>query len=159
MKLSFNTAIAFLFILVGFQVAPVVVHAESIFLVDCKFGQDGKGNPKIIAKNPDGSVKGTYVECGFLDAIAQIKKLVNLAFIIALPIVVIALTMTGIRMLLAQGNASALNKAKELFQKTLIGFIVVLCAWLFVYTLTSYFLRPEFYNVFLGAPNSPEQLK
>jgi hypothetical protein len=158
-KLTTLSALTFLFVILGIQVMPLVAHAESIILVDCKYGQDGNGNPKIQVKNPDGSSRGVEIECGFLDAIAQVKKLINFGFILALPVVVVAIALSGIRILLAQGNSGELTKAKQLLQKILIGFMFVLGAWLIVYTISSYLLRPEFYNVFLGDPNAPEQIK
>jgi hypothetical protein len=122
-------------------VAPVFVQAESVILVDCKYGHNGDGTPKL----PNGEV-----ECGFLDAIAQIKKLINFFFLAALPIIVIAIAWSGIKILLAQGNTSELKNAKELLQKILTGFFFVLVAWLLVHNIASYFLCPKYYTPFIG---------
>jgi hypothetical protein len=114
---------------------------KSIILVTCKYGSNA-------IKDKQGNV--LECECGFKDVIAQIKKLINFAFLIALPIVIIALTYAGIKILLSLGNPSALTEAKRLLWQVIKGFLIILCAWLIVYVIVSNLLQESFYNMFLG---------
>jgi hypothetical protein len=135
----------FLIIIILLQVMPMRVHASSLLLVDC--GIDPMGKVRNGAEQIAGT---TEYECGFLDFIAEVQKLINFAFIIALPVTIVSLAWAGIKLLLAQGNASGLNEAKKFIQHVLVGFAIVLCAWLFIYNISSYLLCPRYYTPFLG---------
>lgn len=127
------------------QLTPVVAVAapQSLFLVTC-----GEANPK--AQPVDPTKPGGEKECGFLDAIAEVKLLINTFFILSVPITVIAIAVSGVQILLAQGNMAKIKDARIRVQNILIGFVIILSAWLIVYTITSQLLKPEFYTPFLG---------
>jgi hypothetical protein len=131
------------------QFVPVKAYAAGLILIDCQYG------PAI--QNP--YTNQTEHECGFKDAVAQIQKLINLIFILALPITVIALTRAGINILLAQGNMSKITEAKKTLSKILVGFLYVLAGWLIVYSVLSYFVKPEYFNVFLGGQSNQQVTK
>ncbi len=143
---SFFSIVVMIFVIM-IQFMPSKVYAKSLILVDCNYNENGlkrDGSLQPIVPN------GTEYECGFPDMIAQIQKLINFAFLLALPIFTLAVTWAGIQILLAQGNSGALSKAKALFQKVIIGFLIVLVAWIFVFNITSYLLCPRYYTPFLG---------
>lgn len=117
----------------------------SLLLVRCRYGN---------------AIPGTNeCECGFRDVVAEIKQLINFAFLLAMPLTVIAITWAGIQILLARGNPGKINEAKKLATQVLTGFIIVLTAWLIVYTITSNLMRPEFYTPFLGDQNSNSAIR
>jgi len=146
-------SLLFFVLMMAFQLVPVTANAASLIMVDCNYNANGTVRDTTKQKIPGTS----EYECGFPDAIAQIQKLINAIFLLALPIVVISITWSGIQILLAQGNSGALNKAKELFRKVIVGFLIVLVAWIFVYNISSYLLCPRYYTPFLGGniPDDP----
>jgi hypothetical protein len=155
MKFSFYTKLFFaLLIAISFQTMPLFAAANtvpasnadhiSLLIVRCK----GDGTDKSL-------IPGTNEhECGFTDAIAEIKLLINFIFLLSVPVTVMAIAWSGIQILLSQGNASKLSDAKKRLFSIIKGFLFVLGGWLLVYTIASYLLRPEFYTPFLGGNNS-----
>ncbi|MES2437176.1 MAG: pilin [Patescibacteria group bacterium] len=103
---------------------------------------DGAADDALTAANDK------YKECGFNDVVILIQNLINVMFTISIPLTVIAFTYVGILLLTAGGNASKVTQAKEIAGKVMIGFIIILSAWLIVYLITSTFLSDEF-NMFL----------
>jgi len=91
---------------------------------------------------------GTEKECTFIDLIAQIKKIMDLAFLYSLPIMIIVTAYAGIKILLAAGNQSKITEAKNMAWKVGWGFFFILAAWLIVYAITLPLLNPAF-NQFL----------
>jgi hypothetical protein len=116
---------------------------QSVILVECT------GTP--LNPNDPNSEK----ECNYRDVFRQINKAINFIFLAAVPILIIVLTYSGIQILLARGNMSKLSDAKKRFQKIVIGMLVVMFAYLVVYAIAKAFLRPEYYNLFLGDPSAP----
>jgi hypothetical protein len=108
--------------------------------------RNGNGEP---ITDPEGRPI-VEIECGFQDIINEIKKLINFAFLLAVPITIFALAWSGIKILLAVGNTSKIAEARRTMTMVIVGFLFVLCAWLIVYTLTSCLVQEKFYSPFLG---------
>jgi hypothetical protein len=153
MKYLFSTTLALFMMWSVIQITPQPLQAAvspqcpgvkdySMVLIRCKYG---KQIPRI---NPNDSLE---CECGFYDAVDEIAKLVNFAFFAALPITVVALTWAGIRILLSQDSASKLQEAKKFLTHVIVGFIIVLTAWLIIYTISKNLLKPGqgYYETFL----------
>jgi hypothetical protein len=156
--MKYFVAIFCLLLVIVVQVMPFVVHAESMLLVDCKYGTkvqiDGNGNAVLDSKGQPVRVPATLpngeTECGFQDVINEIKKLINFAFLLAVPITIFALAWSGVKILLAVGNTSKIAEARRTMTMVIVGFLFVLCAWLIVYTLASCLVQERFYSPFLG---------
>ncbi|MCC2630672.1 MAG: hypothetical protein K0S38_481 [Candidatus Paceibacter sp.] len=145
-----------------FGTVPLISHAAiqcpasiqsapdtSLLLVRCKYGQAIVGNNGQVLE----------CECGFKDVIAELKKIINFIFLLALPVTVIAIAISGIRILFSMGKPGEMVRARKMLMSVIIGFLYVLGAWLLVYTIVSYLLRPEYYTPFLGSdgPNQTSQ--
>ena len=123
----------------------------SFLLVRCK----GDGTAKTLITGT------TEHECGFQDAVAEVKLLINFLFLLSVPVTVMAIAWSGIQILLAQGNTGKLNESKKRLTSILKGFLFVLGGWLLVYTIAKFLLKPEYYQPFLGgnsSANSSSQL-
>jgi hypothetical protein len=59
-------------------------------------------------------------------------------------LVIVALVTAGIKLVTSGGNPKALSDAKGMFTNIVIGYAVILTAWLVVYTITSTLLAPGF---------------
>jgi hypothetical protein len=59
---------------------------------------------------------------------------------------VLALIAMGIKLLTSQGNANALSEVKERAKWIMIGYVVILAAWLIIYTILNVLVDPD-YNI------------
>jgi len=64
------------------------------------------------------------------------SNLINFViFGLSVPIAALLFIVAGVFFLIAGGNESKVNKAKEIFTKTIIGLVIIFCSWLIVDTL------------------------
>jgi hypothetical protein len=89
-------------------------------------------------------------ECDFNDFVVLIRNVVNYLVIFTAPLAVIAFTYVGFILLTASDNPAKRQKAKQIAWMVLIGFIIVLSAWLIVSSISNQILKPE-YNIKLFA--------
>ncbi|TSD03388.1 MAG: Uncharacterized protein Athens071416_69 [Parcubacteria group bacterium Athens0714_16] len=75
--------------------------------------------------------------CGFNDMITLVQNIMTFAFYIAAPIAVGMFTYAGVLYLTAGGKPGQIEKAHTIFLNVLIGFIIVLAAWLIVNTIAN----------------------
>jgi hypothetical protein len=112
--------------------------------------QDGGGNESrtfnfIPCKGPD---------CTFCDLVTLINTLIRFFIYISVPLAVISFIYAGFLYMTAQGNPGQITKAHGFFTKTLWGFVIILSAWLIVYTITNALLDPSKPFSLLGSTNS-----
>lgn len=95
------------------------------------------GKPLLL--NPDGSPQsGSPKECTFYDLVAEARFLMDyITFTLALPIAIVILTYGGIKILLAQEDAGKRTEVKKMMWQVMWGFLVILVAWLIVWTITN----------------------
>lgn len=86
-------------------------------------------------------------ECGYADIFILIKHIITDLVLISTLLVVVSLVWAGFKLLTAGGNPGALKDAIGMLGKIVTGYIVILAAWLIVYTLSSTLLKPEFYDL------------
>jgi hypothetical protein len=94
---------------------------------------------------------GTAIKpCTYASLIELVKNAITDLTIIATLLATVGFMYAGFKLLTSQGNSGAMKDAKELLMKILIGFFWILAAWILVYTITSWFLKPG-YSI-LGNP-------
>jgi hypothetical protein len=86
--------------------------------------------------------------CGLGKFIQLIQNIINALFLISVPLATIAFVYIGFTLLTAQGNVTKRNDAKRVAKSVIVGFVIILSAWLVVYTITHALLDPSF-NSFL----------
>ncbi len=74
-------------------------------------------------------------ECDFCNLLDMVNGIVNFLITICVVIAVIMIAVAGVKLLTSGGNSSAAAEAKGLFTNVVIGFIIVLSAWLIVDTV------------------------
>ncbi len=88
--------------------------------------------------------------CGYQDLVQLGKNILDFIVVLSIPIAAIGFSYAGYLYLTAgiegEGN---LKKAKDIFTKIFIGFVLIISAWLIVYTITSTLLDENQYEVFL----------
>lgn len=74
-------------------------------------------------------------DCDACDLVKMVNKVVNYLIVLLTVLATFVLVIAGFRMVTAGGNASAWEGAKQSFFNIVIGFILVLAAWLIVDTI------------------------
>lgn len=77
-------------------------------------------------------------DCNFCHVVELVNNIINWLITILTVVAVIALVVAGIRMVTSGGNSETLQKAKGTFVNIIIGFVLVLAAWLIVDTLLKF---------------------
>ena len=75
------------------------------------------------------------VDCNACSLVDMVNGIVNFLITICVVIAVVMLAVAGFKLLTSGGNSSAAQEAKGLFTNVVIGFIIVLSAWLIVDTI------------------------
>lgn len=81
--------------------------------------------------------------CEFKHAIQIIQNIINFIIIIAAPIAAIMFAYAGWLYLSAMGDTGQISKAHNVFWTVLVGFVIILSAWLIVKAI-SVLVKPEF---------------
>jgi UPF0716 family protein affecting phage T7 exclusion len=80
--------------------------------------------------------------CGFADLIVLVKNVITDLTVLATLLVIIACVMIGVTLLTSQGSVTAKEKAKGMAWAVLKGYLIILAAWVLVYTISSALLAP-----------------
>lgn len=90
--------------------------------------------PLSVGCNQEIDAAGKFTNpCDFTDLILQIQKVITFLLIdIAIPMAAIAFAYAGFLFMTSGGNSGQVERAKGIFKKVLIGFIIALAAWLIV---------------------------
>ncbi len=85
-------------------------------------------------------------DCDFNAFIRLVKNVINAFFIIAAPLAAVSFAYAGWLYLTSAGDVAKTTRAKYVFKMVLIGFVILLSAWLIVTTLLTALLSPEVLN-------------
>jgi hypothetical protein len=91
--------------------------------------------------------------CNFNAFMTLIKNGIFDLVLISTLIVVFMLVYAGFKLLTSQGNTAAYTDVKKIFGKVVWGYVIVLAAWLIVYTITGALLNSDA-NFLLGGGQS-----
>ncbi len=127
MKLLSGICLACVMLVCAVSVAlPSMAHAQS------------RGNGLIPCGNTvDPSTGGITDECTFNDLLKLGKNVINYLIALAIPLAAISFTYAGFLYITAVDNPKQVEKARSIFFLVLKGFLLVLSAWLIVYTIVS----------------------
>ncbi|MES2087477.1 MAG: pilin [Patescibacteria group bacterium] len=122
----------------------------AIFLITAPFLVFGQAVQNFIPCGtevyPDGATLGTgsgvkYVggtvsnPCGFQHIITLINKIANYLIVLGAAVSALAFAWAGFLMMTAGGEMGKIEHAKEIFGKVLVGFLIMLSAWLIVHAI------------------------
>ncbi len=77
------------------------------------------------------------VNCTVCDLANLGQNILNTAIFIAVFLSAVLFAWAGVRMLISPASSSEVGKAKDLFYNVLIGFIIILSAWLIINVIMS----------------------
>lgn len=89
-------------------------------------------------------------ECTFTDVVVLAKNLVNFAFYLSVPAVVLLLSYAGYLYMTSAGDEGKVGQAHTIFTNVAIGFCIILAAWLIVVTLLRTLLNQLCYPILSG---------
>jgi hypothetical protein len=93
---------------------------------------------------PAADAIGAARDCDWEALITLVRVLINNMVILSTLMAVIVFCYAGFILLTSGGKPGALDRAKGMFWKVIVGYVWILAAWLIVYTITSTLLGPGF---------------
>jgi hypothetical protein len=104
---------------------------------------DGKSLPKILAQCGEKPGK-----CGFEELIQVVNALLEWAMLGLASTATIMFVYAGFLYMSAQGDTNQLKRAHGIFRVVLIGFVIILLAYLLVQEFLKYFMDPSSSNIY-----------
>lgn len=98
---------------------------------------------------PNGTVEGPE-QCSFNDFIGLIQNVLDWLVIVAIPLAGLMFAYAGWLYLSAQGDTNKIQSAHKVFTNVAIGLVLVIGAWVIVYTIASAVIREDVFNDFLS---------
>ncbi|MEI6345861.1 MAG: pilin [bacterium] len=89
-------------------------------------------------------------ECTFADVVTLAKNLVNFAFYLSIPAVILLLSYAGYLYMTSAGDEGKVGQAHTIFTNVAIGFCIILAAWLIVTTVLKAVLDQTAYPILNG---------
>lgn len=105
--------------------AVFVFVAVPIFV----FAQSGHGS------SPTGGLVPCTNNCNFNDLTTLVNNIINWFLGISVSVAAITFAVAGAKMIFNPNNSSKRAEALDMFKKTIIGLIIILCAWLVIHTV------------------------
>jgi hypothetical protein len=98
--------------------------------------------PQLVSAQAGGLVTCSGPDCNMCHFVDMINGIVDWLFGFLVLAAVLALMVAGFRLVVSAGNESAWTSAKSMFTNIIIGFVIVLSAWLIIDTIMKAFIAP-----------------
>lgn len=89
----------------------------------------------VFAVDPDGLVTCTDTDCNFCTFLQMFNIILDWVMGLLVLIAVLLIVVTGVKLVVSAGNPSAMQSAKSTLSNVIIGFVIILAAWLIVDTM------------------------
>lgn len=109
-----------------------------IFLPLLVFGQDGG----LVGNDCGTIVDGKLKECGYNDMLALVNRIISWLIMVSIPLSAGVFAWAGF-LYMTTGISQKKEEAKQMMKKVLIGFVVILSAWIIVGTIMNTLLNPS----------------
>lgn len=106
-----------------------------------------------VCDGPAGANKNNdpkYVPCDFNAVMLLIQHLINIMMVIGVLVAIVMFSFAG--WLMITGTEKNISRAKSIFPKVFIGFIIMLSAWFIVYQVLSWLASNDGFKALLGTP-------
>lgn len=131
---------------------PTVEGGISIGLVPCgNVGENNEGLFKSDSFDESGKdISGTLIEpCNFNHLIVLAQRLINWLVFISVFVGAALFAYAGLLYVSSAGSEDKVKKAHDLFRSVLVGFLLVLAAWLIVYTISTAVIKEQYIDILL----------
>jgi hypothetical protein len=99
--------------------------------------------------NPKDGVVSAEEQCGFYDLLRLVKNVLDWLVMISFSVAIITFAWAGIVLTTSGGNAGQKDKAKKMLLSVVIGFAIIVAAWLIVRTIVNVILEPGLGDQFI----------
>jgi len=130
-QLKITAAVVLLVFSLAVVTAPIFSFAQA-GLVPCGTGTNADGT----AASP----------CGWNDFFTLVTNVTNYLIILGAAVSAIAFAWAGFLMMTAGGEASKIEHGRAIFGKVLVGFIIMLSAWLIVHAINAGLIASNFFG-------------
>lgn len=100
-----------------------------------------------VAQSPAGLVTCGYAkdsyDCNFCTFMSMVDKIITFVFTLMVMGAVLMLVYAGFKLVVSQGNEHAMQETKGMISNVIIGFVIVMSAWLIVDTMMKALLRTD----------------
>lgn len=125
---------------------PENITKSNFSLVVC----DGPPLPERVLNEMPAEKKASYRPCDFNAAMMEVQHLINIAIVLGVLAAIFGFSYVGY--LYITGVPSNITKARDIFKKLAIGFIIMLTAWFIVYQLLNWLTGDSGFGKLLGPP-------
>lgn len=106
----------------------------------------------VVCDRPAGAPGATADNtCDYNGLIRTVQHFINVAMVLGVFAAIVGFTYGGF--LYISGNEGKINRAKEMFRKIGIGFVLMLTGWFIVYQILVWLARDSAVTAILGKPN------
>ena len=113
---------------------PCVLFVALLLVPDYTYAQTAAGLVTC-----DGSV----VPCDFCAFVKMVEGVITFLFGLLTLLAVMMIVFAGFKLVTSQGNTSAWGEAKNMLVNIIVGFVIIMAAWLIVDTLVKMLANPE----------------
>ena len=129
-----------------------LVHAEEVKTPGTKgyFILDMTCNGRDLVYPTGNAIEGSFTpekECTFTDLVYLVNRLIDFMFYMSTILAALCFIWAGFLLLTGGGNSSKVTQAKAIFTNVLIGYIIILTAWLIVGFVTQTFMLRSDYSI------------
>ena len=128
------TLFALLFLTAFIAFTPLLASAYNPLTGDTQIIPCGRAQPST---DPKADVVWKDHPCDFGDLVTLAKNIMDFIMFFSIPLSAILFAYAGFRLIFSGGNETEIKKAKAIFWDVVIGLVVVLAAWLIVYTIAT----------------------
>jgi hypothetical protein len=97
----------------------------------------------VFAQDPGGLVNCSGPDCNFCSLVNLTKILIDWLFGFLVLAAVLVLMIAGFKLVVSAGNPSAMSDAKNMATNVIIGFVIVMAAFIIVDTLIKALVKPD----------------
>lgn len=87
------------------------------------------------------------VDCDYYDLLEMVNRIINWIILISIPVAAGVFAFAGLKYMTAADNSGQKSEAKSMINKTLIGFVFILSAWIIVSTVLNVLLDEDYKGV------------
>jgi hypothetical protein len=104
--------------------------------------------PEVLAK-AQADLDHTYVACDFNAVILLVQHLINIMLVVGVLAAIVMFAYAGL--LFISGQKPKIDKARSIFPKVFVGFIIMLSAWFIVFQILSWLTDNNGFKTLLGS--------
>jgi hypothetical protein len=95
----------------------------------------------VFGQDPEGLVTCSGPDCNFCTFVTMVDKVISFIFTLMVLGAVLMMVFAGFKLVVSQGDEHAMGEAKSMITNVVVGFVIVMSAWLIVDTMMKALLK------------------